>query len=112
MTAAELQACGIVAQPLLAVIRAKCLDCVGHNAAEVRRCGDITCANWARMSANPFRAKRQLTEVQRVALKQARAAALAICEARARKGLLGRWSSGRGLPSAGRRPRLSASTDL
>ena len=69
MTADELQACGIVAQPLLAVIRAKCLDCVGHNAAEVRRCGDIACPNWPyRMSANPFH-RRELSEEQRAAAK-------------------------------------------
>jgi hypothetical protein len=75
MTLEELRTSGIVAQPLLAVIRAKCLDCVGDNAAEVRRCGDIKCPNWAyRMSANPFRAKRQLTEAQRVALNRGRAA--------------------------------------
>jgi hypothetical protein len=70
MTPAELQACGIVAQPLLAVIRAKCLDCVCHNAAEVRRCGDISCANWPyRMSANPFH-RRELSEEQRAAARE------------------------------------------
>jgi hypothetical protein len=75
MTPGELQACGITPQPLLAVIRAKCLDCCCGNAAEVRRCGDISCANWAyRMNVNPFRTKRRLTETQRAALEQARLA--------------------------------------
>jgi hypothetical protein len=75
MTPDELQACGITPQPLLAVIRAKCLDCCCGCAAEVRRCGDITCANWPyRMNVNPFRAKRHLTDTQRAALERARLA--------------------------------------
>jgi hypothetical protein len=74
MTTEGLRACGIVPQPLLAVIRAKCLDCVGHQPSEVRRCGNVTCPNWPyRMSANPFRAKRQLSEAQCVALNRGRA---------------------------------------
>jgi hypothetical protein len=65
MTAAEFSACGMEAKPLLAVIRAKCLDCCCDNAAEVRRCGDIRCPNWPyRMSANPFR-RQDLTDDQR-----------------------------------------------
>lgn len=40
---------------LLDVIRAKCLDCVGERAEEVRRCVSFTCPNWPyRMGANPF----------------------------------------------------------
>src|SRR6476659_10239704 len=71
----ELQACGITPQPLLEAIRAKCLDCCCGNDAEVRRCGDVTCANWPyRMNANPFRAKRHLTETRRAALERARLA--------------------------------------
>jgi hypothetical protein len=74
MTNEELRVCGIEPLPLLAVIRAKCLDCVGHQPGEVRRCGDITCPNWPyRMSANPFRPKRQLSEAQRAALNRGRA---------------------------------------
>lgn len=45
MSIAELRVSGIEPQPLLTVIRAKCLDCVGYSAAEVRRCGDIKCPN-------------------------------------------------------------------
>jgi hypothetical protein len=75
MTVQELASCRIEPQPLLAVIRAKCLDCCSGNAAEVRRCGDIRCPNWCyRMNANPFRAKRRLTETQRAALNRARPA--------------------------------------
>jgi hypothetical protein len=78
MTEVELAACGIMPQPLLAVIRAKCLDCVCYQPSEVRRCGDIKCPNWPyRMNANPFR-RQDLTEEQRAKrrgrLEQARAA--------------------------------------
>lgn len=39
-------------------IRAKCLDCCGDNAAEVRRCTAIECPLWPyRMGTNPFRKK-------------------------------------------------------
>lgn len=38
-------------------IRAKCLDCVGNNVAEVRKCVSANCALWPyRMGANPFHA--------------------------------------------------------
>jgi hypothetical protein len=75
MTIEGLRACGIEPQPLLAVIRAKCLDCVGYQPSEVRRCGDLKCPNWPyRMSANPFRAKRRLSQAQRVALNRGRGA--------------------------------------
>jgi hypothetical protein len=70
LTVEELEACGIEPQPLLAVIRAKCLDCVGYQPSEVRRCGDVTCPNWAyRMSANPFH-RRELSEEQRAAARE------------------------------------------
>lgn len=38
-------------------IRSKCLDCVGENAAEVRKCVAVNCALWPfRMAVNPFHA--------------------------------------------------------
>jgi hypothetical protein len=49
-------------------IRAKCIDCSGGNAAEARRCGMLDCALWPfRMSTDPFREPRQMTEAQREA---------------------------------------------
>jgi len=37
--------------------RAKCLDCCGDNAAEVRKCVAVNCALWPlRMGNNPFHA--------------------------------------------------------
>ena len=71
MTAEDFAACGIERQPLLAVIRAKCLDCVNYQPSEVRRCGDIQCPNWPyRMNADPLRAKRTLSEAQVMALRR------------------------------------------
>ena len=57
-TVAELRACGIKPQPLLAVIRAKCLDCVGNNAAEVRRCGDAEGGGSDGLGTGPWRSAR------------------------------------------------------
>lgn len=38
-------------------IRAKCIDCSGSNAAEVRKCVAVKCALWPmRMGVNPFHA--------------------------------------------------------
>ena len=63
MAIAELNNLGHPARPLLAVIRAKCLDCVGQEQSEVRKCGAVDCPNWPyRMSHNPFRA---ISEAQR-----------------------------------------------
>jgi hypothetical protein len=57
MTIAELNDLGHQVRPLLAVIRAKCLDCVGHERSEVRKCVAADCPNWPyRMSHNPFHA--------------------------------------------------------
>jgi hypothetical protein len=47
-------------------IRAKCLDCSGGNAAEVRECRIEDCAlHPFRMGSNPFRKRRVLTPEQR-----------------------------------------------
>jgi hypothetical protein len=57
MTIAELNDLGHQTRPLLAVIRAKCLDCVGHERSEVRTCVAVDCPNWPyRMAHNPFHA--------------------------------------------------------
>jgi hypothetical protein len=41
------------------IIRAKCLDCVGDQPSEVRKCVAVDCPLWpARMGVNPFHNKR------------------------------------------------------
>lgn len=63
----ELIELGCSKQPLLSVIRAKCIDCCAGNAAEVRRCGMIDCPLWPyRMGTNPFH-RQDLTPEQRAA---------------------------------------------
>lgn len=53
----------------LRAIRANCLDCMGGNAAEVRRCPVERCPLYSyRMGHNPA-AKRELTETEREAVK-------------------------------------------
>ena len=52
----EFDQAGIGGNPLLDVIRAKCLDCCVDQADEVRKCVAFVCPNWPyRMGANPFR---------------------------------------------------------
>ncbi len=47
-------------------IRAKCLDCCGDNAAEVRRCFLVDCSLWPfRMGVSPFRPEISDEEKQR-----------------------------------------------
>ena len=53
----DLRALGHPESPIKA-IRAKCLDCSGHNDAEVRKCVAIGCALWPfRMGRSPFYGK-------------------------------------------------------
>lgn len=43
-------------------VRAKCIDCSGGNATEVRKCVTIRCALWPfRMGVNPFHASSAST---------------------------------------------------
>ena len=52
---AALEAAGFGKQPLLKVIRAKCLDCSCGVVIEVTRCTATGCANWPyRMGTDPF----------------------------------------------------------
>jgi hypothetical protein len=54
---AELQAMGFEPLPVLKAIRAKCLDCSGGMASEVRDCLVRNCALYPfRMGTNPWRA--------------------------------------------------------
>jgi len=50
----------------LKAIRAKCLDCCGGNAAEIRKCVAVECDLWPfRMGTNPFRKRRVLSTEQK-----------------------------------------------
>lgn len=68
MTADELAGAGIERTPILAAVRAKCLDCCGGAPSEVRRCTATGCALWPfRMNHNPFRSAREMSDEQRAA---------------------------------------------
>jgi hypothetical protein len=65
VTVEEFGNAGLESNPVLRVIRGKCLDCCGEQESEVRKCVLITCALWpCRMGANPFHT-RELTAEQR-----------------------------------------------
>lgn len=69
MTREELEALGHVPSAPLAVKRAKCLDCCGHQPGEVRKCVATSCDLWPyRMGTNPFR--RAPTKAQREASRR------------------------------------------
>lgn len=56
ISTAEFDEAGIDGAAILAVIRAKCLDCCVQQEAEVRKCVAILCPNWPyRTGVNPFR---------------------------------------------------------
>lgn len=66
MNAAALEACGLERQSRGDAIRAKCTECMAGSQAEVRRCGDVSCALWPfRMGTNPWPEKRVMSEEQR-----------------------------------------------
>jgi hypothetical protein len=70
MTTAELNQQGHFQQPLLEIMRAKCLDCCGGQSGEVRRCPASDCVNWPyRMGTNPF-ARRSLSDAERQARRE------------------------------------------
>jgi hypothetical protein len=53
----------------LRALRGRCLDCCCDNGAEVRKCVSVDCPSWPfRLGKNPFRAKRQLSDEQKVAM--------------------------------------------
>jgi hypothetical protein len=79
LTTADLEQAGILPRPVLAAIRAKCLDCCCEQRSEVACCTLTHCALWPfRMGTNPFRTAREMTDEQRQAagerLSKARAA--------------------------------------
>lgn len=58
MGPADMEALGLERISRGDAVRAKCLDCMVGNAAEVRRCCDVACALWPfRMGSDPFREK-------------------------------------------------------
>jgi hypothetical protein len=76
ISADEFQQVGIDGGAILAVIRAKCLDCCVQQSEEVRKCVSVICPNWPyRMASNPFR-KQDVSEEDREA-RRARGRALA-----------------------------------
>lgn len=52
----DFEAAGVELLPIMKAVRAKCLDCVGGNPSEVRKCVSIICPLWpVRMGAYPAR---------------------------------------------------------
>ena len=82
LSADDLEAAGIERQPILAAIRAKCLDCCCGQTSEVAACTITGCALWPyRFNHNPFRSAREMSDEQRA---QAGARLARAREARAR----------------------------
>lgn len=66
----EFASAGIDGAAMLAVIRAKCLDCCAGQSEEVRKCVAVLCPNWPyRMGTNPF-VTRTLSDEQRAAMSE------------------------------------------
>jgi hypothetical protein len=62
LTPAELAVAGHIPQPILRVIRFKCLDCCGGSRTEVSASTAVSCALWPyRLGANPFAKARGLS---------------------------------------------------
>ena len=62
----ELNRWGHSSSPVLSIIRAKCLDCVGESPSEIRKCTAVSCPLWPyRMGTNPLRDKREMSEEDR-----------------------------------------------
>ena len=68
LTGEQLEAAGVMRQPVLSAIRAKCIDCCGGMLSEVRDCTITSCALWPfRFNHNPFRVGREMSDEQRQA---------------------------------------------
>jgi len=60
-TPADYDAAGVTLRPTFKAIRAKCVDCCGGNATEVRKCVAITCPLWPmRMGRFPSALRKAL----------------------------------------------------
>lgn len=78
MTQEEIQACGHEPMPVLAAIRARCLDCCGGQPSEVRKCTAVACALWPfRQNKNPWRTAREVSDEERQTIAERFAAARA-----------------------------------
>lgn len=59
-----------ITNPLKA-IRAKCLDCCGYSANEVKMCTNTKCSLYGfRFGNNPYRKRRNLSDEQKAALSE------------------------------------------
>ena len=74
----ELAGLGHLKEPMLKVIRKKCLDCVCHVPSEVRQCTAAkSCALWPyRLGKNPWKSPRHLSPARVEALAVGRRARL------------------------------------
>lgn len=71
MTPDELQALGHSPLSVLQAVRARCIDCCAGSVSEVRRCVSVNCPVWPfRMSHNPWRERRTLTDERRAQLTE------------------------------------------
>jgi hypothetical protein len=71
MSVAELGELGHQPMSAQAAIRLHCLDCCAGSPHEVRACMATKCPSWPfRMGSSPWKAKRQLSEAQRAALRE------------------------------------------
>jgi len=71
MSVKDLTDCGHIGKPLLKVIRAKCLDCCCGQVQEVPSCVAVSCPLWPyRMTKNPFREKRSLSDEQKDVMRE------------------------------------------
>jgi hypothetical protein len=81
ITPAEFAALGFEPQPLLKVIREKCLDCCCGQQSETLKCTAVDCALWPyRMRTNPLRTgarKGNPEALQRARLARKQTAAVA-----------------------------------
>ena len=68
LTPEQIEAAGVMRQPVLAAIRAKCIDCCCGQTSEVAACTVTACALWPyRFNHNPFRSPREMSDEQRAA---------------------------------------------
>ncbi len=72
----EFHQAGIDSAPILAVLRARCLDCCCYQPDEVRKCVAVACPNWPyRMGTNPFRSQNMSDENREAKRERGRALA-------------------------------------
>lgn len=71
-TLGESELSGFQHKTLKAAVRAKCLDCCGHDQSEVRKCVSVDCPLWPfRMNKNPFASLKAKADGRKVGHKDA-----------------------------------------